>query len=89
MAQELMAELLSFWLRELSRGRKRGPEVRPALAVYSAIAWAAWKCSAMVRRLSPFSWRRIVATSPSWWKSDTRWSEAVLSSELYVNEPAV
>jgi len=26
------------------RGRKRGPAVKPALAMYSPMAWAAWKC---------------------------------------------
>jgi hypothetical protein len=38
----LIAELASFQLGELRRGRKRGPLVSSAFSIYSAIAWAAF-----------------------------------------------
>jgi hypothetical protein len=41
------------------------------IAMYSLMAWAAWKWRPMVRRLSPFSCSLKVVSSPSWWRSET------------------
>lgn len=56
---------------ECRRARNRGPLAIPALARYPETASAAAKCSPIHRRLSPFSWRARVDSSPSWWKSLT------------------
>ena len=57
--------------RKRRRARKSGPFFSSAFSMYSAIAWAAAKWSPIFPPGAPFSWRAMVASLPSRWKSET------------------